>query len=563
MKRLLKNAAVVNVFTDTLEHWHVLLEDDRIIGVGDYSDADADVVEDLTGKYLCPGFIDGHIHIESSMLQPAEFARACLPHGTTAIIADPHEIANVSGLMGIIYMLEASADIPMSVYIMVPSCVPATPFDEAGATLAAEDIKTLFGHPRVLGLGEMMNYPGVLSGDAETVKKLAETKKAGLIINGHAPLLSGRELDHYIAAGIFDDHECSSTDEALERVRKGQWVMVRQGTAARNLKGLLPLFDEPYSRRCLLVTDDKHPADLISHGHIDSIIREAVQAGKSVMTGIRMATLQAAQRFGLEGVGAVAPGYVADLLVLDDLERVQVCDVYRRGKKVVCGGQTVPFETPYIRADVWKSVRNSFYLAPLHEEDFFIAPQGKRCRVIELVPDQLITNEKIMELDFTRHNGIDVERDILKLAVIERHMDSGHIGKGFISGMGLRSGAIASSVAHDSHNLIVVGTNDADMTVAANRIRELGGGLVVVDGGKVLAEMPLPIGGLMGKQSAEVMAQQNEAVRSMVRKLGVSEDKEPFMSMAFVSLPVIPRLKMTTLGLVDVTKFCLVPLFVD
>ena len=563
MKRLLKHAWVVNVFTDTLEKVNVLLQDERIIGVGDYTDADADTVEDLTGKYLCPGFIDGHIHIESSMLQPAEFARACLPHGTTTIIADPHEIANVSGLMGIIYMLEASANIPMTVYIMVPSCVPATPFDEAGATLAAEDIKTLFGHPRVLGLGEMMNYPGVLSGDSETMKKLAETRKAGLIINGHAPLLGGRELDKYIAAGIFDDHECSTVAEAMERLRKGQWVMVRQGTAARNLKGLLPLFDEPYSRRCLLVTDDKHPADLIQHGHIDSIIREAVQHGKSVMTGIRMATLQAAQRFSLEGVGAIAPGYTADLLVLDELESVRVRDVYRRGEKVVSQGKVVDFETPYIRADVWKSVRNSFYLAPLHEEDFFIEPQGNRCRVIELVPDQLITREKIMELDFTRNNGIDIERDVLKLAVIERHMDSGHIGKGFITGMGLRSGAIASSVAHDSHNLIVVGTNDADMTAAANRIRELGGGLVVVNDGEVLAEMPLPIGGLMGKQSASVMAQQNEAVRSKVRELGISDAQEPFMSMAFVSLPVIPSLKMTTLGLVDVDKFCLTPLFVE
>ncbi|MBQ0037585.1 MAG: adenine deaminase [Clostridiales bacterium] len=563
MKRLLKNGTIVNVFTDALERGNVLLEDGRIIGVGDYTDADADAVEDVSGKYLCPGFIDGHIHIESSMLQPAEFARACLPHGTTAIVADPHEIANVSGLMGIIYMLEASANIPMTVYIMVPSCVPATPFDEAGATLAAEDIKTLFGHPRVLGLGEMMNYPGVLYDDAETVKKLEETKKAGLIINGHAPLLSGRDLDKYIAAGIFDDHECSTVDEAMERLRKGQWVMVRQGTAARNLKALLPLFDEPYCRRCLLVTDDKHPADLLRHGHIDSIIREAVKAGKSAVTGIRMATLQAAQRFGLEGVGAVAPGYIADLLVLDDLDSVTVRDVYRRGEKVVSDGKTVDFETPYIRADVWKSVRNSFYLAPLRQSDFHIEPKGNRCRVIGLVPDQLITEEMVTELDFDKNNGVDTQRDILKLAVIERHMDSGHIGKGYISGMGLKSGAIASSVAHDSHNLIVVGTNDADMTVAANRIRELGGGLVVVNGGEVLAEMPLPIGGLMGKQSAEVMAQQNEAVRSKVRELGVSQDKEPFMSMAFVSLPVIPSLKMTTLGLVDVNKFQLVPLFVD
>ena len=562
VKILLKGAQVVNVFTDELEKANVLISDGVIVGVGDYSEGDADVIEDVSGKYICPGFIDGHIHIESTMLQPAEFARVCLPRGTTAVIADPHEIANVSGLMGVAYMLEASEGIPMSIYFMMPSCVPATPFDEAGAVLTAADVRSMYGLPRILGLGEMMNYPGVLAGDAEVLEKLSATREAGLIINGHAPMISGRDLDAYIAQGIFDDHECTTIDEALERLRRGQWIMIRQGTAARNLEALLPLFEEPYCRRCLLVTDDKHPADLLRRGHIDSIIREAAAMGKSPITGIRMATLNAAERFGLNGTGAVAPGYKADLLVLDDLADVRVSDVYYGGRKVVDCGKTVSFEKPYIRQDVWKAVRNSFYLAAVRENDLRIEPESDTCRVIELVPGQLITKNAAMKLDFSRNGGIDTERDILKLAVIERHMDSGHIGLGFVSGMGLKTGAIASSVSHDSHNLLVVGTNDADMCDAANHIRSIGGGLAVVKDGELLAEMPLPIGGLMGKKSAEEMARLNEEVREAVAKLGVPDGIEPFMNMAFISLPVIPSLKMTTTGLVDVDNFCPVPLFV-
>ena len=563
MKRLLKNASVVNVFLDRLEQVNVLLENEMIIGVGDYQEQDADVTEDLSGKIICPGFIDGHIHIESSMLQPAEFARACLPHGTTSIIADPHEIANVSGMAGVAYMLSASENIPMSIYYVVPSCVPATPFDETGGCLSHEDIQSFLSHPMVVGLGEMMNYPGVLADDPEVYEKIRVTKEHHLVVNGHAPLLTGRNLDKYIASGIFDDHECSNADEAIERIQKGQWVMIRQGTAAHNLEALLPLFEEPYSRRCMLVTDDKHPADLLNNGHIDSIIRAAVQAGKSPLTAIRMATFQAAQYFGLRDLGAVAPGYRADLVIMDDLQTVHVTDVYKNGERVVTSGEPIPFALPMVRTDMWKAVRNSFCLDPVHAEQFHIEPKGDRCRVIRMIPKQLLTQEAVLDIDFSKNNGVDIERDILKIAVIERHTNSGHIGLGYIQGMGLRHGAIASSVSHDSHNLIVVGATDEEMALAANRVRELGGGLIVVDGDRVLAEMPLPIGGLMGKEPAAEMARQNEAVRSMVKTLGISEEQEPFMSLAFMSLPVIPDLKMTTMGLVNVNEQRLLPLFAE
>ena len=571
MKLLLKNAQIVNVFTDKLEAANVLIDGERIVGVGPYSDDDADFVRDLTGKILSPGLIDGHIHIESTMLTPPELARVCLPCGTTAIVADPHEIANVCGLSGIAYMLESSENLPLTVYIMLPSCVPSTPFDETGAVLEAENLSVLYGHPRVLGLGEMMNYPGVLAGSPSVMKKISEAQRLGKLVNGHAPLLSGRQLDQYIAAGIRDDHECSSMDEALERISKGQHVMIRQGTAARNLEALLPLFEEPWSRRCMLVTDDRHPADLLNEGHIDNIIRMAVKAGKSPFAAIRMASLQTAEYFGMKATGAIAPGYLADLLVLDDLETLKIRDVYCRGKLVVSEGKTLPFETAEIRSDIRKTVRNSFYLDELSPEDFHINSEGRdhihsegrRCRVIKMRPGQLLTDEWIAELDFGQENGIDIERDILKLAVIERHLNTGHKGIGYLSGIGLKKGAIASSVAHDAHNLIVIGTNDADMAVAANRIRTLGGGNVAAAGGEIIAEMPLPEAGLMSDLSAAEVAAQNEAVRQAVHRLGASDEIEPFMNMAFLSLPVIPSLKMTTLGLVDVGSQKIVPLFAD
>lgn len=564
MKTLLKGGTVVNVFTDELEKANVLIEDERIIGVGDYSEADADCVHDVFGKYICPGFIDGHIHIESTMMLPAEFARAAVLHGTSAVVSDPHEIANVCGSEGIEFMLEASEGLPLDMYIMVPSCVPATSFDESGAELSAADIEPFYRRSRVLGLAEMMNYVGVVSGDKGVMDKINSAKAKGKVINGHAPLLSGRDLDKYVAAGIRDDHECSSADEAKERIRKGQRVMIRNGTAARNLSGLIDLFDDPWNRRCLLVTDDKHAADLIANGHIDDIIRLAVKAGKSAVTGIRMATLQAAEAFGLKNEGAVAPGYSANLAVLDDLDSVSVCDVYHLGKKVVSAGKLEEFENPKISAALKERVLNSFNLSSLCEKDFHIAASGiRKCRVIDLVKHQLITEEALLDIDFSNNNGVDTEKDILKLAVIERHRNTGHTGLGFIRGIVLNEGAIAASVSHDSHNLIVIGTGEADMAFAANRVRGLGGGMVVVRKGSVVAEMPLPYAGIMTDSPASDVAKQNEAVRESVHALGVPSDIEPFMTMAFVSLPVIPKIKMTTHGLFSSESWSIVPLFAD
>ena len=564
MKTLLKNGMVVNVFTGEMEKADVLLEDEKIIGVGDYSGEKADRIRDVKGKYLCPGFIDGHIHIESTMLLPGEFARAAVLHGTTAVIADPHEIANVCGSEGIQYMLDASEGLPLTVYVALPSCVPATRFDESGAVLGAADLEPFYDHSRVIGLGEVMDFPGVIAGNPDLMEKIAGAVHRDVIINGHAPLLSGKDLDRYLSFGIADDHECSSAEEAKERIRKGQWVMIRQGTAARNLEALLPLFDVPWAHRCLLVSDDKHPADLLNNGHMDDIIRQAVRAGKNPVTGIQMATIQAAEHFGLRGCGAVAPGYIADLIILDDLEEVTVKDVYCNGVLVVENRQIPEWRTPEVCGELENKVRSSFHLEELSEKDFRIdCDIVKTCRVIKLVKNEILTEEWITDIDFHKNNGIDPERDILKIAVAERHSNTGHIGLGLISGIGMKQGAIASSISHDSHNLIVIGTNEKDMVVAANRIRELGGGCIVVNHGETVAEMPLPIAGLMTDRSAPVIAGENERLRESVYTLGVLRDVEPFMTMAFVSLPVIPHLKLTTRGLVDVDRQCLVSLFTE
>ena len=559
MKTLLKNGTVLNVFTDSYQKTDVLIEDDKIIGVGNYNEADADVTVDLSGKYICPGFIDGHIHIESTMLTPAELAKICLPHGTTAIVADPHEIANVCGITGIKYMLAASKNLPLKIYFNLPSCVPASPFDESSTTLFAKDLKPLYRDPNVLGLAEMMNFPGVIAKDEEIMQKISDAHSFNKIVDGHAPLLKGNELDSYISAGIQSDHECSQLDEAIEKLSKGQWIMIRQGTAAKNLNELLPLFSEPYSRRCLLVTDDIHPADINNNGEIDNIIRLAIKNGVSAITAIRMATIQAAQCFGLKRQGAIAPGYTADIIVLNNIENIEICDVYTNGKLAVKNGVTLPFKKPRINSCLTKSVYESFHLNKISIKDFYIKPSEKPCRIIKIIPEQITTEELIEKIDWSKNNGIDIERDILKLAVLERHNNTGHKGVGFINGIGLKKGAIASSVSHDSHNIIVIGTNDADMAIAANRIRENGGNVVVVDG-EIIAEMPLRIAGLMSEYSSDIVVEQNASVRRAVHSLGIKEGIEPFMNMAFVSLSVIPALKMTTQGLLDVNAWKLVPL---
>lgn len=554
MRTLLKNGTVVNVFTDKLEPWDVLLEDAKIIGTGDYSPEDADVAEDVSGMYICPGFIDGHIHIESTMMIPGQLAKTVVPHGTAALVADPHEIANVCGTEGIDYMIGMSENLPMSVYFMLPSCVPATGFDESGAELTAADLAPYYAHPRVLGLAEMMDYPGVIGAKPEIVKKIKDALGHGKTVDGHAPLLSGHGLDQYIAAGVRSDHECSSFEEAAERISKGQWVMIRQGGAARNLEALIELFEEPWSRRCLLVTDDQNPAELLEKGHIDGIIRQAAALGKSPITGIRMATIQAAQCFGLRDMGAVAPGYRADLLVLEDLDTVAVRDVYYGGKKVVSNRSLHGFQLPVMGEEKQRRVTHSFSVKHLRAEDFLMEKISEKCRVIQVLQGQLLTEERIAKIQWEENNGIDLKRDILKLAVIERHKGTGRKGLGFISGMNLKRGAIASSVSHDSHNLIVIGTNEEDMADAANRVIGMGGGCAAVDKGKTLAKLPLPVAGLMSRAEGKEIAEDSRRMRETIHSLGVPEEIEPLMNMAFVSLPVIPFLKMTTKGLVDVEK---------
>ena len=560
MKTLLKNGIVIDVFTGEKRPADVLIDGGRIAGVGRYAADDADTVRDVGGRYLCPGFIDGHIHIESTMLTPAEFANACVPHGTTSVVADPHEIANVCGAAGIRYMLSAGDGLPLTVYVVLPSCVPATPFCESGARLEAADLRPFYRHPRVLGLGEVMNYAGVVGRDKALLEKIRDALRRGRVVNGHAPLLSGRALDAYIAAGIGDDHECTSADEAFERIRKGQCVMIRQGTAAKNLGALLPLFDEPWARRCMLVSDDKHPADLLREGHIDAIIRQAAAAGKDPVTGIRMATLQAAEHFGLKKVGAVAPGYDADILILDDLPSVSVAEVFCKGRRVAAGGRML---SPAIARPVPDEVRDTFRMQRLTETDFALPYTGRRlCRVIRIGRNGLFTEERHETIDFDTAGGIDTGRDILKIAVIERHAGTGHKGLGFVSGTGLRRGAIASSVSHDSHNLIVIGADEKDMAAAGNRVLSLGGGLVTACDGEIVAEMPLPVAGLMTELPAAAAARQNEAVRDSARAL-CAAGAELFMTAAFVSLPVIPHLRLTTKGLADTDLRTLVPLTAD
>lgn len=552
MKTLLKNATVVNVFTETLDSTNVLIENGTIIGVGQYTDQEADLVEDFTGKYICPGFIDGHIHIESTFILPAELARIVLPHGTTTIVADPHEITNVSGTDGIEYMLAASSNIPLNVYFMIPSCVPATSFDESGASLDSEDIRYLFHHPKILGLAEVMDYFAVCHSDRKVTSKIEEALSLDRIVDGHAPCLSGSDLDKYIASGIDSDHECTTAEEAIEKLSKGMWIMIREGSAAKNLKALMPLFKKPYSDRCLLVSDDKNTSDLLEKGHIDLIIKQAIQYGANPVTAIKMATLNAAHRFGLKRTGAIAPGYKADLLVLNDLEKIDINDVYIKGKKIVSNKREKPFINPPVNPALNKTVLSSMNLCEITPYDFHITSRAKKCRVISIIKNELATKEEICDINFDENNGISLSNDILKIAVIERHKNTGHKGLGFVKGFGLQDGAIASTVAHDSHNLVVIGTNDEDMAHAANRLRTIGGGFVFVVDGIVKAEIPLPVAGLMSDVNAECIIKQCDELVAAVHEHGVPGDISPFTAMLFLTLPVIPSLKITTQGLVNV-----------
>ncbi|MBU1693708.1 MAG: adenine deaminase [Verrucomicrobia bacterium] len=555
---LLKKARVVNVFSNEIHAADVAVFKGHIVGFGDY---EARETVDLQNRLLCPGFIDAHVHLESSMVTAPEFARAVVPRGVTAVVTDPHEIANVLGLDGIRYMLETSEGLPLRVFVMVPSCVPATDMETSGARLTAEDFGLLFQHPRVIGLAEMMNYPGVIHRVPEVLEKLAAAE--GHPIDGHAPGLSGRDLAAYIVAGIGSDHECTTLEEAREKRQLGMHIFIRDGTTARNLDALLPLVTPAAAINCSFCTDDRHPADLLREGSINWLVHRAIQKGMDPVTAIRMATLHPARYFGLNKLGAIAPGYWADLVVLDDFEHFRVAQVYQAGQKVA---ENQMLLAPRARAKPLR-LRSSVNVQ-WQGLDFRVpVPEGQgerpRIRVIGLVPDQILT--KSLEEEASVADGAvvaDPSSDLLKIAVIERHLASGNVGVGFVRGFGLKTGAIASSVAHDSHNIVVVGASDKDMMAAVKEVARLRGGQAVVENERVLASVPLPIAGLMSDMPLEEVRDRIEAMAKAAHEMGCTLP-DPLMTMSFLALPVIPELKLTDKGLVAVTKFQPVPLFVE
>jgi adenine deaminase len=551
---LLTNAQLINVLSGTIEPRTIAIAKGTVVGFGEYP---AKEVLDLKGRFLAPGFIDAHVHIESSMVGAGGYARAVLPHGVTTVVTDFHEIANVMGIKGIQLMRAGIGTIPLNLYVMLPSCVPATPLETAGAEIRAEDLKDLMKEEWVAGLGEMMNFPGVIHGDPEALKKIEMAQ--GKRVDGHAPGLSGKELIAYIAAGISSDHECTSREEAEEKLSLGMHIMIRQGSTAKNLEELIHIVTPVNARRCMFVTDDRHPADLIAQGGVDHCIRKAIRLGLDPIIAIQLATVNPACYFPLPGIGAIAPGYQADLVVLEDLREVRISQVFKAGRLVAEGGQVLPgvIDEKQVKAE------NTFHLPKISAEQFQLKALAGTAKVIETIPHQIITKKGVHTVKAEAGLAVaDPEQDILKIAVVERHKGTGNIGLGFVKGFGLRHGAIASSVAHDSHNIVVVGANDADMAQAVQGIVEMHGGLLAVKGGKTLASLPLPIGGLMSDRSIEEVRNGLNRLQQTVKEMGCKLE-EPFMALSFLALPVIPELKITDKGLVDVTRFKLVPLFGD
>jgi adenine deaminase len=558
---LIRNGRVVDVFSGQIEKKDIAIFRGRVVGFGDYR---ARQVIDVKGDFLCPGLIDGHVHVESSMVTIPEFARAVLPNGTTSVIIDPHEIANVLGQRGIRFMAESAKGIPLNVFIMIPSCVPATDMETSGATLKAKEIRSLIKEPWAIGLAEMMNFPGVILRNPNVLRKIEAA--GGKRIDGHAPMLTGKGLSAYLVAGIRSDHECTTPKEALEKLKGGMWIMVREGTAARNLKDLLPLVTPKNARRFFFVTDDRHPKELLEEGHINTIVRQAIRLGLDPILAIQMATLNAAEYFRLDDLGAIAPGFRADIVAFDHPSRFQVKKVFKDGVWVAENGKILSrsvkgpkwlFRTGATIFQGKKTIRT----APITKEDLLLRSQQPLVKVIQLIPGQIITRKVVKRV--TLKEGVaypDIRADILKIVVVERHRATGNIGVGFVQGFGLTQGAIGSSVAHDSHNLVIVGTNDEDILLAVHRLKAMGGGLVTVMNRKVLADLPLPIAGLMADVSVREVYQQLKALHRSAKSLGCKLP-DPFMTLSFLALPVIPELKLTDKGLVDVTQFKIVPLF--
>ena len=538
---VLKNATFVNVFSNELSNMDIAVTEGLIVGMGSYHGQEE---VDCTGKIVLPGFLDAHIHLESSLVSPTEFVKAVLPHGTTTVVTDPHEIANVMGTDGIEYMLQATENLPVDVRFMLPSCVPATPLDESGAILDYRAIDSFYDHPRVQGLAEMMNFVGAINGDEQTVEKIVAAQAHHKKIDGHAPDLVDNDLNAYIAAGVYSDHECHDLKDALAKLERGQFIMIREGTAARNLEALMPLLSSQYADRCMFCTDDKHPNDLLEKGHIDYIVKKAISLGADPITAIKAACHNAARYFLLNNRGAIAPGYLADFVIIDDFEHFNIEQVYKKGELMVDHGQVAEFPAPDIDPYLVKHAHDTFHVATLCAEDFI---DQRPHAVIGMVDGEITTT------DGGYTDRIDVDYDILKIAVIERHKNTHHIGLGYIRGYGLKKGAVATSISHDSHNIIVVGTNEEDMACAANRIVRQHGGITVVEDGQVRGELLLPIAGIMSDDTLVNVNRDLEDAKAAAYALGVSEGIDPFMTLSFMALPVIPSLRITTRGVFDVT----------
>ena len=536
---VLKNAKYLNVFSNEFLCGDIAVANGLIAGVGKY---DGKTEIDVSGKLVLPGFIDAHIHLESSMVTPAEFAKAVVAHGTTTVITDPHEITNVMGIDGVEYMIQASQNLPIDVHFMMPSCVPATEIDESGAELDCKDIDLyLDNNKKVLGLAEMMNYVGVINGDKNVLSKIVTSQAHHKKIDGHAPELSGNDLNAYIAAGVYSDHECSTFENALEKLRKGQFIMIREGTAAHNLKALMPLLTQQYYSRCMFATDDKHPSDLLYGGHIDYIVKQALKNGADPIVALKTATHHAARYFLLNNKGAIASGYLADIVVVDNLEDFNVETVFKRGK-LVFDGEVKDFSAPTVDEKLAEKCFDTFHLNSVTPSSFKV--DGK-LGLIGLVGGELLTR------NLGTADKIDVENDILKIACIERHKGTNHIGVGYVKGYSLKSGAVATSVAHDSHNIITVGCNDDDIAVAVNAIKDSKGGIAVVENGKIKALLELPIAGLMSDEPLTTVNEKLENAKSSAYELGADKSIDPFMTLSFLSLPVIPSLRITTKGVFD------------
>jgi len=547
---VLANARVVNVFTGEIETGNVAICGDRIAGIGDYHQAKQ--VLDLRGSYLAPGLINGHTHIESSMLDVGQYARAVVPRGTLAVVTDLHEIANVCGLEGIRYVLNCARRLPLDLFLMAPSCVPATPLETSGASLEPQDIRRVLRWQGCIGLGEVMNFPGVLSANASVLSKINLAR--GKVIDGHAPGVTGKNLTAYIAAGIYSDHESVSLDEAREKLRQGMWVMIREGSSEKNLDALLPLVTDKTYKRCLFVVDDRSCVDLLRDGDIDAVVRKAIGRGLDPVRAIQMATINTADYFRLDRLGAVAPGYFANLIVLSELSSLQIDMVFYRGRLVAREGK--PLFPLYQGGG--KGLTDTVNIKPFNKEALTLFASGETEPVIEIVPGQIITRKKVEKVKVL--DGVvvpDTSRDILKAVVVERHKATGNIGLGLVTGFGLKRGALASSIAHDSHNIVVVGTNDEDIFTAVKEIERLNGGLVVAADGRVLASLALPIAGLLSDEPLEVVVDKLEKLEQLAKDLGTVLSS-PFATLSFLALPVIPELRLTDLGLVDVNAFKLI-----